>query len=105
MNSGISKGLSIEILALIAHSVALVAGDGNSHLLVVRKSSLFAGLVRLHSDLHAGGHGLVLFALAVIASLKAGTERVHIKEGVFAVLHASHRVPVERLMPLVPCGR
>ena len=85
--------------------MALVAGDGNFHLLVVRKSSLVASLVRLHSDLHTSRHGLVLFAFAVIASLEAGAERVHIKEGVFAVLYASHRVPVERLMALVPSSR
>lgn len=105
LDRAISKSLTIEILALVAHAVSSVANNGDLNLSVFGETSLLTALGRFHGDLHACGHSLIVFGLADIAGGKTGTQGVHIEEGVFAVLDAGHGLPVKRLVARVASSR
>lgn len=64
-------------------------------LLVVGQSSFFSGLTRIHSNLEADTHFLVVIGGADISVLKTGTEWVQVEEWVLAVLDLGNRLAIE----------
>jgi len=105
LDRAVPKCLSVEILALIAHAVALVTNDGNSNFSVVREASLLAMLSRVHSNLETVCHLCKFVGRAHVRSLETGTKRVNIEEGVLAMLDFSHRLLIESLVTLVTGSR
>ena len=82
--------------------MASIADDWDLDFRVVWHLGLLAGLVRSHGDLESGGHGLEFVVGPHITVLQARSHWVNIEEGVLPMLDVRGRLPVERLMPLVP---
>ena len=90
--------LAIEILRFVPNSVAGVSDHGHSNLLPVCRLSVS---VRIHCDLEASRESLVVAVISRVSLLQTGSHRVHVEEGVFAVVNICHGLSEQTLVTLI----
>ena len=105
LDGAVAEVLAVEVLGLVSHAVAAVPDDRDLDFCVVRQLSQLAGLVRCNCTLEASAHRFKLFIALDVSDIKTGSQRVHVKKGVFAVLNISDRLSIQGLMALVAYSR